>query len=174
MTSYQELLQRYQKRRHDTLVDTLSAGLTFVDELAVETGLLDEAGLWAELTDSVTGVLPFVIIAATEGSKVILGRKPTGTGMKDGAFRMVKTGAAMGVGAAAATAAGAWVAIPTTMCVRALFDRYKSKALTSHRVQGRIDRLRALNAHIRGEDIACEAAVTEVQLETVTASGAVE
>lgn len=173
MKTYEEMLQQYKKRQHDTVVDTLSVGLTYVDELAVETGLLEEAGLWAELTDSVTGVLPFVIIAATEGGKVILGRKPTTTGVKDGAFRMVKTGAALGLGAAAASAAGLWVAIPTTMCVRALFDRYKSKALTAHRVQSRIDRLHALNAHIRGEDLTSEQP-TEVQLQTVAAAGSVE
>ncbi len=80
---------------------------------------------------------------------MILGKKPAKTGVADGAFRMVKTGAAMGVGAAVASAAGLWVAIPATMGVRALFDRYRSAALTGMRVQGRIDRLHALNEHIR-------------------------
>ena len=41
-------------------------------------------------------------------------------------------------------AAGFWAALPVTMGVRAMFDRYRSKALTNHRVQGRIDRLREL------------------------------
>ena len=95
------------------------------------------------------GVLPFAVIAVTEGTKVILGRKPAKTGAADGAYRMAKTGAALGVGAAVATAAGLWVAIPATMGVRALFDRYHSAAMTSVRVKGRIDRLHALNEHIR-------------------------
>ena len=62
---------------------------------------------------------------------------------------MVKTGAALGVGGAVASAAGFWAAIPVTMGVRALFDRYRSRALTGMRVQGRINRLKELNAALR-------------------------
>ena len=90
-----------------------------------------------------------MIISATEGTKVLLGKKPGVTGLKDGAFRMVKSGAAMGVGAAVTGLAGFWAAIPITMGVRAMFDRYRSKALTGRRVQGRIQRLQELNRFIR-------------------------
>ena len=38
-----------------------------------------------------------------------------------------------------------------TMGVRALFDRYRSKALTGKRVEGRIKRLQELNRFIRKE-----------------------
>ena len=78
---------------------------------------------------------PAIISPATEGTKVLLGKKPGKTGLKDGAFRMVKSGAAMGVGAAVTGLAGFWAAIPVTMGVRALFDRYRSKALTGRRIQ---------------------------------------
>ena len=71
--------------------------------------------------------------------------------MKDGAFRMVKTGAALGVGAAVTGVTGFWAAIPVTMGVRALFDRYRVKALTGRRVQSRINRLKELNKMIRRE-----------------------
>ena len=71
------------------------------------------------------------------------------TGLKDGTYRMVKSGAAMGVGTAVAGLTGFWAAIPVTMGVRALFDRYRSKTLTGHRVQGRIKRLEELNKFIR-------------------------
>ena len=86
------------------------------------------------------------------GTKVLLGRKPGKTGLKDGAFRMVKSGAAMGVGAAVTGIAGFWAAIPVTMGVRAMFDRYRSKTLTGRRVQGRIERLKELNKFIRHKD----------------------
>jgi hypothetical protein len=56
---------------------------------------------------------------------------------------------ALGVGGAVAAAAGFWAAIPVTMGVRALFDRYRSKALTGMRVQGRISRLKELNQQLR-------------------------
>ncbi len=151
MVKYEELVREYRKRRRDTVVDTIAAGLTYMDEIAVDTGILEETGLIPELMESVTGVLPFAIITVSEGSKVLLKRKPGKTGLKDGAYRMAKTGAAMGVGVAVAGAAGFWAAIPVTMGVRALFDRYRSKALTGRRVAGRIDRLKELNRFIRNE-----------------------
>ncbi len=151
MKTYEELVAEYRKRQRDTVVDTLATGLTYMDEIAVDTGLLEETGLLTELMENVTGVLPFAIITVSEGSKILLRKKPGKTGLKDGAFRMVKTGAAMGVGAAVAGAAGFWAAIPVTMGVRAIFDRYRSKTLTGHRVQGRIRRLQELNRFIRNE-----------------------
>lgn len=147
--TYAELVQEYRKRQQDTLVDTLAMGLTYMDEIAVDTGLLEETGL----LESITSFLPFVIISASEGTKVLLKKKPGMTGLKDGAFRMLKSGAAMGAGAAVAGMTGFWAAIPVTMGVRALFDRYKSKALTGRRVQGRINRLKELNRFIRHENM---------------------
>ena len=146
MKSYQELLDSYRKRQRSTVVDAIATGLTYVDEIAVDSGLLEETGLLAELTESVCGALPFAIIAVQEGSKVVLGLKPAANGVQDSAYRMVKTGAALGVGTAVAASAGFWAAIPVTMGVRALFDRYRSKAL---RVQGRISRLQELNNQLR-------------------------
>ena len=150
------MVKEYRKRQHDTVVDTIATGLTYMDEIAVDTGLLEETGLLTELTESVSGILPFVIISASEGTKVLLGRKPGITGLKDGAFRMAKTGTALGIGAAVTGLTGFWAAIPVTMGVRALFDRYRSKALTGRRVQGRINRLRELNRFIRRENAAPE------------------
>ena len=149
MKSYQDMLEAYRKRQRNTVVDAIATGLTYMDEIVVDSGILDETGLLAELTESVCGALPFAIIAVQEGSKVILGLKPAANGVQDSAFRMAKTGAALGVGGAVAAGAGFWAAIPVTMGVRALFDRYRSKALTGMRVQGRISRLKELNAQLR-------------------------
>lgn len=149
MKSYQEMLKEYRRRQQSTVVDALAAGLTYVDEIAVDVGLLQETGLLDEVTGTLCGALPFAIIAVQEGSKVLLGHKPAANGMQDGTYRMVKTGAALGVGAAVAAGAGFWAAIPVTMGVRALFDRYRSKALTGMRVQGRINRLKELNNQLR-------------------------
>ena len=152
MKTYEELVREYRKRQRDTVVDTIATGLTYMDEIAVDTGLLEETGILTELMENVAGVLPFAIITVSEGSKILMKKKPGKTGVKDGAYRMVKTGAALGVGTAVAGAAGFWAAIPVTMGVRALFDRYRSKALTGLRVQGRINRLKELNRFIRQED----------------------
>ena len=53
MKTYEELVKEYRKRQHDTVVDTIATGLTYVDEIAVDTGLLEETGLLTELTESV-------------------------------------------------------------------------------------------------------------------------
>ena len=160
MKTYAEMVAEYKKRQRDTVVDTIAAGLTYMDEMAVEAGLLAETELLGELTESACSALPFVLIAVQEGSKVILGRKPGVTGVKDGAYRMAKTGVAMGVGGAVATAAGFWAALPVTMGVRALFDRYRSKALTGQRVHSRIQRLREMRMTMQPET--AQEAPTEV------------
>ena len=175
MRTYEELVKEYRKRQHDTVVDTIATGLTYVDEIAIDTGLLEETGILTELTQSVSGILPFVIISATEGTKVLLGKKPGKTGLKDGAYRMVKSGAAIGVGAAVTGLTGFWAAIPVTMGVRALFDRYRSKALTGRRVQGRIQRLGELNRFIRrGMKEETEPDEPLLQGKTIRAAGQVE
>ncbi len=153
MKSYDEIVKEYRKRQHDTVVDTIAVGLTYMDEIAVDSGILEETGLLSELSESVTSFLPFMIIAASEGGKVILGKKTGKTGLKDGAYRIAKTGAAMGIGATVMTATGFWAAIPVTMGVRALFDRYRSKVLTGHRVQSRTERLKELNRLLRNEQL---------------------
>ena len=61
MKKYEEIVHEYRKRQHDTVVDTIATGLTYVDKIAVDTGLLEETGLLAELSSSIGGVLPFVI-----------------------------------------------------------------------------------------------------------------
>lgn len=149
MASYSEIVEGYRKRQQTTVIDTIATGLTYADEIAVETGLLEETGLITDISSAVTGVLPFAVIAVTEGTKVLFKKKPGKTAVKDGAFRMAKTGAAVGVGAAVMGLGGLWAAIPVTMGVRAMFDRYKSKALTGLRVHGRIDRLKQINRCIR-------------------------
>ena len=174
MKTYEEIVKEYRKRQHDTVVDTIATGLTYVDEIAVDTGILEETGILTELTQSVAGLLPFVIISATEGTKVLLRKKPGMTGLKDGAFRMAKSGAAMGVGAAVSGLTGFWAAIPVTMGVRALFDRYRSKALTGHRVQGRIQRLQELNRFIRHESAKEEKDIQLLQGNPLEATGHVE
>ena len=175
MRTYEELVKEYRKRQHDTVVDTIATGLTYVDEIAIDTGLLEETGILTELTQSVSGILPFVIISATEGTKVLLGKKPGKTGLKDGAYRMVKSGAAIGVGAAVTGLTGFWAAIPVSMGVRALFDRYRSKALTGRRVQGRIQRLEELNRFIRrGMKEETEPDEPLLQGKTIRAAGQVE
>ena len=45
MKTYEEIVREYRKRQHDTVVDTIATGLTYVDEIAIDTGLLEETGV---------------------------------------------------------------------------------------------------------------------------------
>ena len=145
MTDFRELVQRYKSKQKSAIVDSVAAGLSLADEVSVDLGLLEDSGILGDALNVMSLGLPLSIIALTEGGKVLLGKKTQTAGFYDAAFRMIKTGAAMGAGAAAAgLGAGALPAVPIAMGVRMALDHYRSKALTGRRVQQRIQRLQAL------------------------------
>ena len=146
MPAFEELVEKYQKRRRDTLVDSVAAGLSYADHVAVDLGLLEDNSV----LDTVTTAAPFAVIAVTEQLQVILGKKTGKAGFSDAVQRMLKTGAAMGVGALAAASVGAAAAIPAAMGTRVLLKSYQSKAMLNLRVKDRIDRLKALNTRRNG------------------------
>ena len=45
MPSFKELVQRYKKRRHDTVVDAVTTGLSMADNVTVDMGLLEDTGV---------------------------------------------------------------------------------------------------------------------------------
>ena len=146
MPSFKEMVEKYKKRRHDTVVDAVTTGLSLADNVTVDLGLLEDTGVATEIAETVSNVLPFAVIAVTEQCKVLLGKKTGAAGAGDAAYRMVKTGAAMGVGAAVTAAgAGAVVALPAAVSARVVMDRYRGHALMGHRVSLRTQRLKALN-----------------------------
>ena len=146
MPSFKEMVEKYKKRRHDTVVDAVTTGLSLADNVTVDLGLLEDTGVATEIAETVSNVLPFAVIAVTEQCKVLLGKKTSAAGAGDAAYRMVKTGAAMGVGAAVTAAgAGAVVALPAAVSARVIMDRYRGHALMGHRVSLRTQRLKALN-----------------------------
>ena len=146
MPSFKEMVEKYKKRRPDTVVDAVTTGLSLADNVTVDLGLLEDTGVATEIAETVSNVLPFAVIAVTEQCKVLLGKKTGAAGAGDAAYRMVKTGAAMGVGAAVTAAgAGAVVALPAAVSARVIMDRYRGHALMGHRVSLRTQRLKALN-----------------------------
>ena len=149
MPAYQELVKKYAKRKKDNLMDTVTAGLSYADNVAVDMGLLEDTGM----IDALSAAAPFAIIAVTEQMKVIMGRKTGKAGLSDAVQRMLKTGAAMGVGAIAAAAAGPMAAVPAAMGTRVLLSHYRSRSMLGLRVNERTSRLRA----IREQREACPA-----------------
>ena len=140
MPRYEELVKKYTKRRKENLIDTVTAGLSYADNLAVDLGLMEDSGV----IDTLTAAMPFAVIAVTEQMRMILGRITGKAGFSDAVQRMLKTGAAMGVGALAAAAAGPAAAVPAAVGTRALLSKYRSKSMLGLRVQERTGRLKAL------------------------------
>ena len=145
MPAYQELVEKYKKRRRTDVVDAVTAGLSLADNVAVDLGVLEDTGLASEMAETVAGVLPFAVIAVTEQCNVLLGKKTATAGASDATYRMIKTGAAMGAGAAAmAAGAGAMAALPVAVATRLILDKYRNRSMTGYRVSQRSQRLKAL------------------------------
>lgn len=142
MPEFDELVERYdQRRKKDTVVDSVTAGASYVDNVAAGLGVLENTGL----LDAATIIAPIAVIAATEEYKVIKGYKTGKAGLADGLSRACKTGAAMGAGLAASAICGTpIVAVPVAAGVRALLRRYQSRAFLAARVESRIERMKAL------------------------------
>ena len=149
MSGYEKLVEKYRRRQHDTLVDSVTAGLSYADNVAVDLGLMEDTGVMGEVIDSVSVALPFALIAVTEQFKVIMGKKTGRAAAENTVFRMVKTGAALGAGALAGAAGGLAAAIPAAVGTRALLDQYKSRALLGARVGSRTRRLKAISETLR-------------------------
>ncbi|MBO4836812.1 MAG: hypothetical protein J5564_03875 [Clostridia bacterium] len=144
MPSYDELVAHYRKRRHDGIVDAVTTGLSLADNVSVDLGLLEDTGVVTDTLETVGNILPFSVIAVTESCRVLMGRKTGAAATGDAAFRMIRTGAAMGIGAAVAAGVGAPAALPAAVASRLLLDHFRSRALTGYRVGLRVQRLRAL------------------------------
>lgn len=142
MATYPELVSRYKRRQEAAgLMDSLASGLSLADDLGQELGVLAES----PLMEAVSLGLPLSLIAVSEGGKAITGRKTGTAALQDAGYRLVRTGAAMGVGAAIVSlGGGALPAIPLTAATRLLLDRFRSRRLTLGRVAQRTQRLRAL------------------------------
>lgn len=140
MAEFSALVEKYKHRKKDALIDSVTAGLSYADNVAVSLGLMEDSGI----IDAVSAAAPFAVIAITEEMQVILGKKTGKAGLSDGVQRMVKTGAAMGVGAIASLAAGPIAAVPAAIGTRVLIKNYQAKAMLSLRVKDRTERLQAL------------------------------
>lgn len=140
MADFAALVEKYKRRKKDTLIDSVTSGLSYANHVAVSMGLMEDSGI----VDVVSAAAPFAVIAVTEEMQVIMGKKTGKAGLSDGLQRMIKTGTAMGIGAIAGAVAGPVAAIPAAAGTRYLMKQYQSKALLTLRVKDRTERLHAL------------------------------
>ncbi len=153
MADFAALVEKYKSRKKDTLIDSVTAGLSYADNIAVDLGLIEDAGV----LDVITTAAPFAVIAVTEEMQVIMGKKTGKAGFSDGLQRMLKTGTAMGVGAVATALAGPVAAVPAAVGTRVLMKKYQAKSLLSLRVQDRLERLQALRRRQTEKAQLCDA-----------------
>lgn len=89
-----------------------------------------------ELVETVLPGLPFVLIAAGEGRKVLMGRKTFDVAMQDGLYRAAKTGSAIGI--------GGLLSITASFLTRMAFDRYNAMNRSVTFLDKRIEALHLL------------------------------
>ena len=78
-----------------------------------------------EFVEMVLPGLPFVLIATTEGAKILIGRQTLQQAMNRSLERATKTGAAMSVGALLVLVDAGVVSLPATFLTRTGIDRYR-------------------------------------------------
>lgn len=114
----------------------LSSGMSNADLEAQVTVPVEELldGPWEELVETVLPGLPFVLIAAAEGTKVLMGRQTLQRAVHLSLERGTKTGTAMGVGALAMLVGAGVVSLPATFLTRIGIDRYRILSGLSRRL----------------------------------------
>jgi len=88
-----------------------------------------------ELIEDILPGLPFVIIAITEGRKVMVGKKSFEVAFASGLERSAKTGLSMGVGALVYALDGGILSLPASFLTRIGFDRFKITSRVSERIE---------------------------------------
>lgn len=110
-------------------------------------GLLDSP--LEELTETVLPGLPFVLIVAGEGRRVLVGRKSFELAMQDSLYRAAKTGTAIGIGALVVLLDCGMLSIPASFLTRIGFERYSAVTRSITALDKRIGVLRSMASQPR-------------------------
>ena len=97
-----------------------------------------------DLFELVAPGLPFVLIIATEGTRVLMGRQDFEKAVHRAVDRGIKTGAAMSVGGLLALVDAGVISLPATFLTRIGIDRYRIHAGLSKRISANTELVRAL------------------------------
>ena len=96
------------------------------------------------LFELVTPGLPFVLIIATEGTKVLMGRQVFEEAVHRVVDRGIKSGAAMAVGGLLALVGAGVISLPATFLTRIGIDRYRIQSGLSKQISANTELVRAL------------------------------
>ena len=98
-----------------------------------------------EFFGDVLPLLPFVIIAVSEGHKALVGHKTFDVAFSSALERSIKTGAAIGVGSLIYLASGScFLSIPGSFLTRIGFDRYKIMKCLDNNLGHKINAARSI------------------------------
>lgn len=136
--------------RPSDLSDIVSSGISneSLDETISQPmeELLDSSS--EELIEDILPFLPFIVIATTEGTKVLLGKKTFGEAIKEGTLRTIKSGISMGVGTFVVFLDGGILSVPATFLTRFGIDigirRYKNYENIKRYVDAKKDLIKSL------------------------------
>ena len=56
MPAFNELVEKYKKRRHDTVVDAVTTGLSMAESVTADLGLLEDTGILTDTLETVKNV----------------------------------------------------------------------------------------------------------------------
>lgn len=104
---------------------------------------LCDSGIEEFFEDILPG-LPFLIIAFSEGHKVMVGKKSFEIAFADGLERAFKTGLSMSVGALVYLLDGGFLSLPASFLTRISFDRIKISSIIQRKIDKELSSLKQL------------------------------
>ncbi len=110
--------------------------------LAPMKNLMD--GPLEEVLETVSPVLPVVIISMSEGRKVLLGRQTFQVALKESLERALKSGVAIGIGGILALLNAGIISLPTTLLAHIGIDRHQNYKRLNEKINKDINELRCL------------------------------
>jgi hypothetical protein len=130
----------------DAISQILDSGVSDHDLQGIVSAPLEELTEhgWLYVFSDIAPFIPFVIIAATEGHYLMMGKKSFEIAAGHALERAAKCGVAMGVGAIVIWLDGGLLSIPASMLTRIGIDRYRMAGRVINRLDGRLWQAKAL------------------------------
>ncbi|MGI6739390.1 MAG: hypothetical protein ACOX54_08505 [Christensenellales bacterium] len=144
MANLKELFEHYKSRDKSIIVDSIALGASFVDEMSIGLGLIENTDVLMDTVSPISTALPFATVVLHEGSNVLFKHKSLKAGNQDTRYRLVRNGASLVLGTMLNCIGAGIIALPCAIGLRLTLNRFRSKILTSYRVEKRIERIKAL------------------------------
>jgi hypothetical protein len=130
----------------DAITGLLDSGVSDHDLHDALSGPLENLAdhSWLGVLDDVAPFIPFVIIAATQGRYLMMGKKSFETAIEHTFERATKTGAAMAVGWLVIWLDGGLFSIPASLLTRLVIGRYQLAGRVAKRLDFRVAQAKAI------------------------------